>query len=132
MRDGPMPTSVSRQRGRFDRFADMATRMVSRAWFFAACVLMIVVWLPSLALFRDVDTWQLVINTATTCVTFLLVALRQNAHQRGDQATQRKLNAIAAGLLFVFDEGSPVDEERVAVVRRELAAAVGLEEHESA
>ena len=64
-----------RTSGTFDRFAARASDFVSEAVFFLACVLLVVVWLPSYFVFRDVDTWQLVINTATTIVTFLLVAL---------------------------------------------------------
>jgi len=50
---------------------------------------------PSFLLLPDVDTWQLIINTITTIVTFLLVALLQNTETRAENATQRKLNAIS-------------------------------------
>jgi hypothetical protein len=134
-----MPSEVSAGVGWFDRFAGAATRMVSRAWFFAACVLLVVVWAPSFFLFGDVDTWQLVINTATTIVTFLLVALTQNAQERDGQATQHKLNAIAQGLAVLLadhadgaaEAGAGEDAERLYTARRELCAAVGLEERES-
>ena len=56
------------------------------------------VWAPSLFLLPDVDTWQLIINTVRTIVTFLLVAPLQNTLQRADEATQHKLNAVADGL----------------------------------
>ena len=61
------------------------------------CLLLVVIWLPSVAVL-DVDTWQLVINTVTTIITFLLVALLQNTQTRSDLAIQHKLNAIADGL----------------------------------
>lgn len=138
-REVRMPTEVSAQVGWFDRFAGAATGMVSRAWFFAACVLLVVVWAPSYFLFGSIDTWQLVINTATTIVTFLLVALLQNAQERDGQATQHKLNAIAQGLAVLLadhadgaeEAGSHEDSQRLYAARRELCAAVGLEEHES-
>ena len=60
--------------------------MAGRAAFFASCVLLIVVWAPSILFLRDVDTWQLIINTATTIITFLMVALLQNSQTRNDQA----------------------------------------------
>ena len=82
----------------FDKFADRASRLVSRAWFFVFCVLLVVLWAPSLPLFGTVDTWQLVINTMTTIITFLLVALLQNSQWRGDKAINEKLDAIADGL----------------------------------
>jgi Low affinity iron permease len=57
-----------------------------------------VVWAPTFFLLRDVDTWQLIINTVTTIITLLMVALLQNSQTRTDQAVQHKLNAIADGL----------------------------------
>lgn len=102
----------------FDRFASWASTRVSRATFFAFCVLIVVVWLPSYAIFGSIDTWQLVINTVTTVLTFLLVALLQNAQERFERATNEKLNAIACYLLG----GS----------RAELGRAVGIEDEISA
>lgn len=84
--------------GFFDRFAERASHLVSRATFFVICVAMVVVWAPSLPLFGKVDTWQLVINTATTIITFLLVALLQNTQWRSERASNMKLDAIADGL----------------------------------
>lgn len=60
-------------RGFFDRFAGRSAAFVSRAPFFVFCVLLVVVWAPG-----NFDTYQLLINTPTTIVTFLLVALLQN------------------------------------------------------
>lgn len=136
---GLMPSSVSGKVGWFDRVAGGASRMVSRAWFFAGCALLVLVWAPSYFLFGDVDTWQLVINTATTIVTFLLVALLQNAQQRADQATQHKLNALAQGVsellghaaLLAGDREDFPEGARLLHARRELCQAVGLEERES-
>ena len=126
-----MPSEVTGRVGVFDRFAGGASNVASRAPFFAACVLLIIVWAPTLA-FLKFDTWQLLINTATTIVTFLLVALLQNSQTRNDQATQHKLNAIADGLADLMErfaddreDNSPRDEIR------ELRSAVGLEDRES-
>jgi low affinity Fe/Cu permease len=97
----------------------------------------ILVWIPSYLLFRDFDTWQLAVNTPTTIGTWLLVALLQNAQRRADQATQHKLNAIAAALAELMRERADPNEPdarttaRMAAARRELRAAVGLEERES-
>jgi hypothetical protein len=101
---------------------------VSKAWFFIACTLLVVIWAPSFALF-NIDTWQLIINTLTTIITFLLVALLQNTQKRADDALQHKLNAIADGLadlMRVLDNG----DGRLTDDRRELLAAVGLEDRE--
>ena len=127
-----MPSEVSSRVGFFDRFAGAAAVLASRATFFAFCVILIVLWAPSILLLRSVDTWQLIINTATTIVTFLLVALLQNSQSRNDQAVHHKLNAIADGLsdLMVQLEGRLPDRDLAQDVK-ELRAAIGLEEHES-
>jgi low affinity Fe/Cu permease len=127
-----MPSEVTQRVGFFDRFAGSAANVASRAVFFAFCVLLILVWLPSILLIRDIDTWQLIINTATTIVTFLMVALLQNSQTRSDQAVQHKLNALAEALsdlmLHLADNETQRDLERDVV---ELRDAVGLEKHES-
>jgi hypothetical protein len=127
-----MPSDVSSRVGAFDRFAGMSSRIASRAAFFTMCVVLILVWAPTFFLIGNVDTWQLIINTITTIITFLMVALLQNSQTRSDQAVQHKLNAIADGLadLMAFietgGEGRDLREDLV-----ELRAAVGLESHES-
>jgi low affinity Fe/Cu permease len=127
-----MPSDVSQRVGFFDRFAGWASLIASRAYFFAFCVLLIVLWVPSIVFIRDVDTWQLIINTATTIITFLLVALLQNSQTRSDQALQHKLNALADGLADLMDyltnDGEKADLRTDLV---ELRQAVGLERRES-
>ncbi len=86
----------------FDRFAGRSADFVSRAPFFAACVLL-VVWAPSYLLVGNFDTYQLLINTPTTIVTFLLVALLQNTQKRGERALQHKLDAVADGLADLME-----------------------------
>lgn len=128
-----MPTDVTPDLSLFDRFATHAARIVSRAWFFAACVLLVLLWGPSILLIGDVNTWQLIINTATTIVTFLLVALLQNTQTRSDAATQDKLNAVAAAMATLMSHTADIHnrgELHQAVM--ELRAAVGLEDEESA
>jgi Low affinity iron permease len=127
-----MPSEVSERVGFFDRFAGVSAHVASRASFFTFCVLLIVVWAPSYFLIRDLDTWQLIINTATTIVTFLLVALLQNSQTRSDQAVQHKLNALADGLADVMLH--LVEGERAIDLHQdmmELREAVGLETRES-
>src|SRR5205085_3981422 len=109
--DVEMPTEVSERVGIFDRFAGWASHVASRATFFAFCVLLIVIWAPSIVVIGNVDTWQLIINTATTCITFLMVALLQNSQTRADQAVQHKLNAIADGLGDLMAYLADGDEE---------------------
>lgn len=85
-------------RGSFDRFADAASRMTSRATFFSLCLLLVVVWLPSWFVIRDLDTWQLIMVTVTNVAAFLVVALVQNSQWRNQVAMNRKLDALAEAL----------------------------------
>ncbi|WP_281487637.1 low affinity iron permease family protein [Ruicaihuangia caeni] len=120
-----MPSDISAHVGWFDRFAARVSELTSRAWFFAFCVLLVIVWAPSIVFLRNIDTWQLIINTLTTIVTFLLVALLQNSQTRADLALQHKLNAIADSLSDLMEkEGLHKDAA-------ELRDAVGLEDRES-
>ena len=128
--DPTMPTEVSGHLGFFDKFATSISHWASRAWFFAACVLLVIIWAPTI-IFFPIDTWQLIINTATTIVTFLLVALLQNTQTRADEAVQHKLNAIADGLADLMRHVGG-DDERLRNDLKELRAAVGLEDRESA
>jgi Low affinity iron permease len=112
----------------FDRLAERAAELASRGVFFAACLLLVVVWVPTLALIGNVNTWQLVINTATTIVTFLLVALLQNSARRSDRAIHYKLDALADGLADLMDyqvSGDAIDLQRDIA---DLKRAVGLEQ----
>ncbi len=107
-----LPSEVSSRIGFFDRFAGLAAKLASRAPFFAFCLLLAVIWLVqgvalivskgSFQAFLD-SQYQLEINTTTTIITFLMVALLQNSQTRTDQATQHKLNAIADGLADLME-----------------------------
>ena len=131
-RPPPKPSEISGELGIFDRFASHASDLASRAVFFTMCVLLVVLSAPSIFIFRDVDTWQLIINTATTIVTFLLVALLQNSQTRSERAIQHKLNAIADGLADLMDQQSDwTDSHELRKDVEELRAAVGLEQRES-
>jgi hypothetical protein len=126
-----MPSQVRGAPGFFDRFAGSASSFASRAPFFAFCVVLLVVWAPTIT-FLKVDTWQLIINTITTIVTFLMVALLQNSQTRNDQATQHKLNAIADGLAdLMVRVADRYEDQSLHDEIRELKLAVGLEDRET-
>lgn len=74
----------------YSRFAKAAARFSGRPRVFTLAVAMIGVWLVTGPLFRFSDTWQLVINTSTTIVTFLMVFLIQNTQNRDTEAIQVK------------------------------------------
>jgi len=116
----------------FDRFAGRSADFVSKAPFFTFCVLLVVVWAPSYFVVGNFDTYQLLINTPTTIITFLLVALLQNTQKRGEQTVHHKLNAVADGLAdlmehFSGDEPERAAKEDLAGDVEDLRAAVGLE-----
>ena len=123
------PSEVDYQLSLFDRFANRTSNFTSRAWFFAMCVLVVILWAPTYFFF-SLDTWQLIINSITTIITFLLVALLQNTQKRADDATQHKLNAVADGIADMLDE---LGHEQPAMKRhsKELRDAIGLESRES-
>lgn len=136
-----MPSEVSSRVGFFDRFAGLAAKLASRAPFFAFCLLLVIAWLVqgvalvisegSLDAFLDAQ-YQLEINTTTTIITFLMVALLQNSQTRTDHATQHKLNAIADGLADVMEHlAAQSPDSSLEEDMKELRAAVGLESRES-
>lgn len=114
---------------RFDRLATAVSDITARAWFFSLCVLVVLLWAPSFFLFRTIDTWQLVINTTTTIVTFLLVALLQNTQRRSERAVNQKLDAIADALADLM-EAEQGHDPTLAEDVEELRHAVGIEHRE--
>lgn len=78
----------------FTRLAKAASRFTGRAISFNLAVLVILLWLVTGPIFGFSDTWQLVINTATTIITFLMVFLIQNTQNRDTEAIQIKLDEL--------------------------------------
>jgi low affinity Fe/Cu permease len=78
----------------FGRFAALASGWLGSKWAFAAAGLVIFVWAAIGPIFHFSDTWQLVINTGTTIVTFLMVFLIQNTQNRDARAINLKLNEL--------------------------------------
>jgi low affinity Fe/Cu permease len=84
--------------GYLEKFARWATVWTGSSWAFALAVLTVVVWGLTGPYFRYSDTWQLVINTGTTIVTFLMVFLIQRAQNKDSQAVHLKLNELVAAV----------------------------------
>lgn len=78
----------------FRVFARSSAAMLGSAWAFTGAVFVIVVWLITGPTFHFSDTWQLIINTATTIITFLMVFLIQNTQNRDAKAMHLKLDEL--------------------------------------
>src|SRR5258708_2115680 len=84
----------TRSRSWFTRFAKATAKAAGRPLTFTVAVLVIAVWAISGPLFGFSDTWQLIINTGTTIITFLMVFLIQNTQNRDGEAIQVKLDEL--------------------------------------
>jgi len=108
----------------FARFAARAAVMMGSAWAFLIAALVIAAWAISGPIFGFSDTWQLVINTGTTIVTFLMVFLIQNTQNRDAVAIQLKLDELiraldaASDTLIDVEEASDEELERLHQVYR--------------
>lgn len=78
----------------FRRFAQAASSAVGRPWAFTSAAGIIVAWAALGPVFKFSDTWQLVINTSTTIITFLMVFLIQNTQNRDAEALRLKLDEL--------------------------------------
>jgi low affinity Fe/Cu permease len=85
-------------RDAFRVFARRSAIALGSAWAFAGAALVILIWVISGPTFHFSDTWQLVINTATTIVTFLMVFLIQNTQNRDAKAVHLKLDELIRAL----------------------------------
>jgi low affinity Fe/Cu permease len=85
-------------RDAFRVFARRSSIVLGTAWAFAFAILVIVVWAATGPKFHYSDTWQLVINTGTTIVTFLMVFVIQNTQNRDGKAIQLKLDELIRAL----------------------------------
>src|SRR5713226_8279429 len=88
----------TREGGILSRFASLAMAWTGSASAFLIAILVVVVWLATGPIFHYSDTWQLIINTGTTVVTFLMVFLIQRAQNKDSLAIQLKLNELVAAI----------------------------------
>ncbi len=82
----------------FRKFSQAASQLVGSSWAFILAALIILVWGITGPLFHYSDTWQLVINTGTTIITFLMVFLIQNTQNRDAKAIHLKLDELLRGV----------------------------------
>ena len=82
--------------GFFENFSDWATKFTGSSYAFIGATAIVIVWALSGPVFHYSETWQLVINTGTTIITFLMVFLIQKAQNKDSKAIQIKLNELIA------------------------------------
>src|SRR6266403_132211 len=99
-----------RNNGSFHTVAGRASLVVGSKWAFTTAVLLIVFWGVSGPYFHFSDTWQLVVNTATTIVTFLIVFLIQNTQNRDARAIHLKLDEIIHSLKNARNEMIQIEQ----------------------
>jgi low affinity Fe/Cu permease len=111
----------------FTRFATTAARKAGQPRVFVAVCLLLIAWGLSGPIFHFSDTWQLVINTTTTIITFLMVFLIQNTQNRDSEAIHVKLdelirsNTLAHNALLDLEELTEGDLDRIRENYRQLA-----------
>jgi low affinity Fe/Cu permease len=111
----------------FDRFAGQVTRLAGSPYTFTAAVLVVLLWAFSGPMFDFSATWQLVVNTGTTIVTFLMVFLIQQSQNKDSIAIHLKLNellashALASNRMIAIEDLDEEDLARVRAFYNELA-----------
>ncbi|WP_348262807.1 low affinity iron permease family protein [Telmatobacter sp. DSM 110680] len=94
MANPPLEVQTRTTNDAFGKFAASASGWLGSKWAFAGAGMIIVIWAALGPIFHFSDTWQLVINTGTTIVTFLMVFLIQNTQNRDARAINLKLNEL--------------------------------------
>ena len=119
----------AKSRSWFNRFAKWTARISGKPAAFGLAVTIILVWIVTGPLFAFGDTWQLVINTGTTIITFLMVFLIQNTQNRDTEALQIKLDEIiraigtANNALLDLEEMDDQELDRIRETYQVLARA---------
>ncbi len=125
-------STASRDSNVFSRFANYASRVFGSATAFGAALGVVIVWGVTGPFFAYSDTWQLIINTGTTIVTFLMVFMIQNTQNRDSAAIQLKLDELirstqgAHNALLDLEQLSAHDLEEIRALYQELAEKARL------
>jgi len=119
--------------GGFSKFSNQVAHATGKPITFAIAALVILVWAVTGPIFNYSDTWQLIINTGTTIVTFLMVFLIQNTQNRDGAALQAKLDELIRAHQDARDAYMGIeklDEIEVEKMREDCEAAARAEEAE--
>jgi len=115
--------------GPLEKFARGATEWTGSSWAFGLALLSVVIWGATGPYFAYSDTWQLVIKTSTTIITFLMVFLIQRAQNKDSRAIHLKLNELVAATLGASNRLLNVEEfseAEVEILRRHFGKLVEL------
>lgn len=116
-----------------EKFSTAATHWTGSTTAFLLACLVVIVWLATGPVFNYSDTWQLVINTGTTIVTFLMVFLIQRAQNKESMAVQLKLNELVAAMSGASNRligCEDLTEDELRTLRRHYAALVAMAKKE--
>ena len=117
-------------KGWFRHIATKVSNATGSAWTFLAAIALIVMWAVTGPLFGFSDTWQLIANTFTTLITFLMVFLIQNTQNRDAKATQLKLDELIRAVDAARNEFIDAEDEPEEQIEREKRAMVN-EKHKA-
>jgi low affinity Fe/Cu permease len=115
---------------RFSRAAQWTSQQCGRAYTFVGAIVIIAVWAVSGPAFNYSDTWQLIINTGTTIITFLMVFLIQNTQNRDTTAIQLKLDELIRANENARDQMLRLEdltENQIKHLKESFAATVPVE-----
>lgn len=104
--------------GFFRRFSRRTSEAVGSPWAFVLAVTVVIIWIITGPLFHFSDTWQLVINTGTTIVTFLMVFLIQNTQNRDSKAIHLKLDELISSVKEARDTLVDVEDQPDEVIEK--------------
>jgi low affinity Fe/Cu permease len=114
----------------FTRFCSAISSASGQPLAFTLALTLMVVWAATGPIFHFSDTWQLVVNTATTIVTFLMVFLIQNSQNRDGAAVQAKLDEMLRAIDKAREEFIGIEhltDKQIALIRKALEREAGLE-----
>jgi len=117
----------------FARFSHLVAHLTGRPFAFALAVALIVVWAVTGPVFGFSETWQLVINTATTIITFLMVFVLQNSQNRDGEAVQAKLDELIFALKDAdnrFVQAEKLSDQELHALREKLIKHCEMAESE--
>src|ERR1041385_2193670 len=133
---GSLPPHQPRSKlGRkLERFSQWATHWTGSSWAFSMAVLLLILWLVSGPMFHFSDSWQLVINTGTTIVTFLMVFLIQRTQNKDSLAIQLKLNEIVAAMTGASNRLIDIEdlsEDELSLLHEHFGRLAEIAKHEA-